>query len=264
MICRYFVFFMAFSVCGWAFETIYGMLYTGKWENRGFFYGPICPIYGTGAVSITFIYEQFLQKFHGFDLQKWHIFAICFFGSIVLEYATSYVLEKVFHARWWDYENLPLNINGRVCFPASFLFGVAGLFVVYILYPFTTNISHHVSTNVVEFLALILMMIVSIDGTLTISALTNFEKYVAEFSDAIDEHMEAFMANVQEKRELEEKKIDEERARFAAEYAGHKLSAMGKLHLKATLRVKSFAYKLPDKTLINKYIDQVKDYIGKK
>ena len=55
----------------------------------------------------------------------------------VLEYGTSWALEKLFHAYWWDYSSMPLNINGRVCFPYSVGFGVAGLIVVYFIAPFT-------------------------------------------------------------------------------------------------------------------------------
>ncbi len=69
MICRYFVFFILFSVFGWIFETVYGMLYTGEWENRGFLYGPICPIYGTGAVSIIAVCDFISLITGGYELR---------------------------------------------------------------------------------------------------------------------------------------------------------------------------------------------------
>ncbi|MCR5786029.1 MAG: putative ABC transporter permease [Eubacterium sp.] len=263
MICRLFVFFMIFSVFGWIFETVYGMLYTGKWENRGFLYGPICPIYGTGAVGIIVVYEMLGKITGGYNLKWWQIFIIAFVGSFILEYATSYLLEKKFHAKWWDYSNLPLNINGRICVPASCLFGMAGLFVIYIVYPFTTRLNGMIPPFIMEICALLLMMIGAIDATLTISALTDFEKYIVEVSDAIDEHMEVFMENLQERKEESAKKIEEERERFTLEYAKHRLSGIGKIHLKATLRVKSFLYKVPDAMRANKYIEQAKEFISK-
>ncbi len=177
-----------------------------------------------------------------------------------MEYATSYLLEKRFHAKWWDYSNLPLNLNGRVCLPASLLFGVAGLFVIYIVYPVTTRWNSLIPQTVFEIMALVFMMIVAIDATLTISALTDFEKYIIDVSAAIDEHLEKFMENRQERRE---EKIEEERERYFAEYAKHRLSGIGKVHLKATLRVKSFIYKVPDAVLANKYIEQAREFISR-
>lgn len=72
-------------------------------------------------------------------------------GSIVLEYGTSWALEKLFHAYWWDYSSMPLNINGRVCFPYSVGFGVAGLIVVYFIAPFTKFITGWMSPIWYEF-----------------------------------------------------------------------------------------------------------------
>ena len=66
-------------------------------------------------------------------MQKYRIFLICFFGSIVLDYTTSWALEKLFHAYWWDYSDVICNINGRVCLPASIGFGLAGILVFYAL-----------------------------------------------------------------------------------------------------------------------------------
>ena len=260
MICRYFVFFIIFSIFGWVFETVYGMLYTGEWENRGFLYGPICPIYGTGAVSIIAVCDALSTLTGGYELKWWQIFLIAFLGSFVLEYATSYILERRFHAKWWDYSNLPFNLNGRVCLPASLLFGVAGLFVIYIVYPMTMKWNNMIPPPLFELTALVFMMIVAIDATLTISALTDFEKYIMDVSDAIDEHMEKFMENIQEKKE---EKINEERERYTAEYAKHRLSGIGKVHLKATLRVKSFLYKVPDSVMANKYIEQAREFISR-
>ena len=135
-ISKYFVYFVIFSVMGWIYESAFCTIKTGKWQNRGFLYGPLCPIYGVGAASITFIVDE--AEAHGLsEPAGWQIFLVAFFGSIVLEYVTSYVLEKLFHAYWWDYSDVPLNINGRVCLPASIGFGIAGLIVVYGIAPLT-------------------------------------------------------------------------------------------------------------------------------
>jgi hypothetical protein len=84
-----------------------------KWADRGFLYGPVCPIYGVGAVSLTAIAEAVSER-SADGYAWWQVFLVSFFGSIILEYVTSWALEKLFHAYWWDYSNMPLNIHGRV------------------------------------------------------------------------------------------------------------------------------------------------------
>ncbi len=96
--------------------------------------------YGAGGVAITAI-ADFISAHTDATFTWWQIFLVAFFGSIVLEYGTSWALEKLFHAYWWDYSRMPLNINGRVCFPYSVGFGVAGLIVVYFIAPFTKLIT---------------------------------------------------------------------------------------------------------------------------
>ena len=125
---------------GWIYESIYCTIRAKKWENRGFLYGPLCPIYGAGGVAITAI-ADLISAHTDATFTWWQIFLVAFLGSIVLEYGTSWALEKLFHAYWWDYSSMPLNINGRVCFPYSVGFGVAGLIVVYFIAPFTKLIT---------------------------------------------------------------------------------------------------------------------------
>ena len=85
---KYFVYFVIYSVMGWIYESIFCTIKNGKWQNRGFLYGPVCPIYGVGATAMMFIMDQ--AETHGLsDIAWWQIFLIAFLGSVVLEYATS-------------------------------------------------------------------------------------------------------------------------------------------------------------------------------
>ena len=116
IIAAYFVNFIVFSFMGWVWETVYCTFKTKHWQNRGFLYGPI---YGTAAVTAMIVFN-FVPVLNTGSLASWKIFLICAAGSAVIEYATSYVLEKIFHAVWWDYSTVPLNINGRICLPATY------------------------------------------------------------------------------------------------------------------------------------------------
>ena len=104
---------MIYSFFGWVYESSFTTLRDGRWQNRGFLYGPCCPIYGVGAVLITQIAEK-VGSMQNEPMPLWSIFLVSFVGSAVLEYVTSYTLEKLFHAIWWDYSMLPFNLNGWI------------------------------------------------------------------------------------------------------------------------------------------------------
>ena len=100
-----------------------------RFIDRGFLIGPYCPIYGVGAILITFLLERYTS-----DPIALFIMAIVVCGS--LEYVTSYLMEKIYHARWWDYSQRKYNINGRVCLNTIIPFGLLGMFIMYVSNPF--------------------------------------------------------------------------------------------------------------------------------
>ena len=120
--------FFVYAFLGWCTEVSYAALQTGKFVNRGFLNGPVCPIYGFGVVIILSCLTPLKQHF-----------ILLFLGSVVLtsllELVTGFVLEKLFHQRWWDYSDDPFNIGGYICLKFSIAWGFACLFVVDILHP---------------------------------------------------------------------------------------------------------------------------------
>ena len=125
----YFLLFMIYSVCGWCMEVICKLIQYKRFINRGFLMGPYCPIYGYGALLITFLLKKYTD-----DPIALFIMAIVVCGT--LEYLTSYFMEKVFNARWWDYSQKKFNINGRICLDTIVPFGLLGLFIMYVSNPF--------------------------------------------------------------------------------------------------------------------------------
>ncbi len=187
-ISKYVCCFMIFSFMGWIYETIFCTIKGKKWENRGFLFGPVCPIYGTGAIAISVIMNR--TSFFLIELSSWQIFIISVIGSAVLEYVTSWGLEKLFHALWWDYSGLPLNIHGRISFFTSLGFGVAGLLVVYYISPFTETAMGYLSPIVIEFLALIFCFLFAVDLTLTVNALLHFDRVITNIESSFNKNME--------------------------------------------------------------------------
>lgn len=237
---KYFVWFIVYSFGGWVFETIYCTINTGKWDNRGFLYGPVCPIYGAGGVAITAVAQLIAPAASHTQPVWWHVFLIAFFGSMVLEYVTSWALEKLFHAYWWDYSNMPLNINGRICLPASLLFGLAGLLIIYVIAPPLTNTTSQVPPLAIEGISLVCMALVSMDATLTVSALTSFEYQVADMEETLNRHMEQFISDVQERTQDMGRRLLDERERFSVQSMESAVRHMGVLHRSALRRVHGF------------------------
>lgn len=197
MICKYFVVFIIYSFLGWIYETSYCTIHEKVWRNRGFLYGPCIPLYGIGATVAQIIFIDL--PFDSFrDAPYYEIFLVCSIGSLVLEYVTSYYLEKLFHARWWDYSDLPLNINGRVCLIFTACFGFAGIIVTQIVIPPILDLLAYIPELIIELLSLIFMFIFGLDIALTISALTSFAKDFEKINNQINAQMAERVAAVQE------------------------------------------------------------------
>lgn len=124
----YLLLFFSFSFLGWLMEIVLKFLEFKRFINRGFLIGPYCPIYGFGTVLIV----RLLSRYAADPLTLFVMsLAIC----ATLEYITSVLMEKLFHARWWDYSHRHFNLNGRICAGTLIPFGVMGMLLVYIIKP---------------------------------------------------------------------------------------------------------------------------------
>ena len=185
---RYLTAYFAFSVLGWIWESIYCTIKERKWQNRGFLYGPLCPIYGFGSIVALFVYDLILLGTVP-KLSWWMILLAGFFFSMILEYPTSYILEKKFHARWWDYSNLPLNINGRTCAITSIGFGIGAIIIMNYLIPSYEKILVIIPATIIAVLCVIFVALHSSDFTLTVSNLTNFQSNIDEIEKSFQDKM---------------------------------------------------------------------------
>ena len=128
----YFLLFITYAFFGWLMEVICKLIQEKRFINRGFLIGPYCPIYGWGALAITILLKKYLDD----------PIALFFMSVIicsVIEYLTSYILEKKYHARWWDYSNKKYNINGRICLETLIPFGLLGMIISYFANPVFFN-----------------------------------------------------------------------------------------------------------------------------
>lgn len=278
-ICKYFVYFIIFSFFGWIWETIYCTVKNREWANRGFLFAPLCPIYGVGAVAIILVANNIGVS----NYQWWHIFIIAVLGSMVLEYVTSWLLEKLFHAYWWDYSDMPLNINGRICLPCSLGFGVAGLIVIYVLYPFVLNITSWITPIAYEAISLVFMAAIAFDTATTVCVLTDFENSVAQWSENVNIHMEQWVEEVSTKVKTPKEilavasnelsaisnrnssvDVEAERERYYVEHFKRNVANMGGISKSVLKRVKGFRQtKKVERTRMNDALTQLREHMKK-
>ena len=126
---RILAYFIIYSVAGYIIETLYGMITKGVWESRqSFLYGPFCGIYGLGAVVMILCLHKFPRKYN-------ILFVGGFIVGSIVEYVISWFGEVVLGVKWWDYSNMPLNLNGRICVYFSVFWGFLGIYLIASLNP---------------------------------------------------------------------------------------------------------------------------------
>lgn len=123
------LYFLLFSFLGWVLETFYSVYELGHFTKRGFLYGPLCPIYGWGALILILFFNKYKCK-----SVKLFIYTAIIFS--IFEYAVSYAMDALFATKWWDYSNEFFNLNGRISIFYSFVWGIAAILFVNNIYPF--------------------------------------------------------------------------------------------------------------------------------
>ncbi|HPF83536.1 MAG TPA: putative ABC transporter permease [Bacilli bacterium] len=176
---NYILIFFIVSIIGWLMETLLNYIETKKIVDRGFLLGPYCPIYGTGVLIIIL----FLSKYEN-DLIVLYIMSTLMCS--VLEYVTSYAMEKMFNARWWDYSQIKYNLNGRICLTNSLLFGLGGLLVVIFIAPFLVHMINYIPVKTQNIVANILLIIYLIDNIISFGVVLRFRKLNYKFKEKKD------------------------------------------------------------------------------
>ena len=183
--------FILFSFVGWIYECIYCTIVDKRWENRGFLFGPICPIYGASIILAMIVFGHLGILKDGYETPVWQIFIITSLMSIVIEYSTSLFLEKIFHAVWWDYTNVPLNINGRICVPATLGFGISGVFIVKFLLPFVESLPIEEYMPECEILAFVFVFLLGVDVAITVASLTDMLERISNMQQNFDKRIQS-------------------------------------------------------------------------
>ncbi len=163
--CYIFLLFIIYSFIGYILEITNCSIRDKKLVlNRGFFLGPYLPIYGISCLLMGSFIIRYKDDF-------FTVFVMSAFVCTTVEYITSYILEKIFKARWWDYSDKKFNIEGRVCLFNAFLFGIGGLAFTYIINPIVVFLISKLSITLLRIISITLMVIFFTDVVITIRTL---------------------------------------------------------------------------------------------
>ena len=188
----WFLLFMTYSCAGWAMELVVTLFQKHRITNRGFFIGPICPIYGVGALVGT------LAIGHIENLIA--IFCVSVVGAAILEYLTSFFMEKIFRVRWWDYSDQPFNLNGRICLGALLGFGIAGVLIIRVFNPLLFAAFTSVDPTILNILSLVFAGIFLVDIVVSLILIFGFRVTVGTVErDATEEISERVHAIIMKK-----------------------------------------------------------------
>lgn len=172
-ICICFFLFLIYSFLGWCAEITWASIAKKKLVfNRGFLIGPYCPLYGVGAWLMIF----FLSRYEK-DLVV--LFVLSAVVCSILEYLTGYVLEKLFHTRWWDYTHRRWNLNGRVCLGNSLMFGSAGVLLIALVNPFLKHLLQRIPPLVLMVISSVLLCAFVLDLIVSLQTMFQIRKSTA-------------------------------------------------------------------------------------
>ena len=192
---QWLMFYFTYCFIGWVWESCYVSVRKKRWVNRGFLFGPALPIYGFGAIVILFatlsVRESIILTY-----------LLGMIGATALEYVSGAISESIFHVRYWDYSNNPLNIKGYICLYCSLGWGLFSVLLVRIVHPPIEKAVLLIPENILQITTLILVIIHVIDFTKSVQSAFDLKKILSGLSEsnrviaAIETNLEEFSQTV--------------------------------------------------------------------
>ena len=193
------MYFIIYSVLGWIMESIIRSVIERKIINTGFLRGPVCPIYGIGAIIMLLFLERFQDN----------IIALFFIAIVVLttwEYLVGVLLEKMFNTKYWDYSHQKFNFQGRICLTNSLFWGVLGVVFVKYIHPFVESLISRVDMNLLYYIIGIISLVMIVDFITTLVKVKNI-KLTLEKADKINKEIKEKLKELRKiNKDLKEEK----------------------------------------------------------
>ncbi len=177
---KVFLWFILYSFFGWVYESTLCSITSRSLVNRGFLNGPLCPVYGFGALTVI------LAFWREPDISPWNLFFSSMVLTCTLEYITSWAMEKLFHARWWDYSEYRYNINGRVCLLGALAFGSFSVVLIKAVHPRVMAAVDALSSGWIFTAAGVCFAAGAADCFVTVRHILTLNGRLAEIQEAVD------------------------------------------------------------------------------
>lgn len=245
--------FFIYAILGWCAEVAFAAVKERKFINRGFLNGPICPIYGFGVLAVTVI-------LNGYQDNLVLLFVMSLVVATALEWMTGFLLEKLFHHKWWDYSDMRWNIQGYICPLFSLLWGIACVFVVKLVHPFVMKLVHLMPKMVGELILLLVFLGFVADLYVTIheilklnvrlSRMQEIADELTNISEHLGENLSRNVINGVERQENIKEKVEERYRDYMED-----ISYTGKRLLEAFPKMESTRYR--------QQLRDVKQYLAK-
>ena len=213
-------YFFAYAFLGWCCEVCFAAAKDGKFVNRGFLNGPVCPIYGFGVVIVVGLLTPVKEN-------VFLLFVCSVLLTTALEWVTGFVLEKAFHQKWWDYSDMPLNLGGYVCLLFSLLWGLACLLIMDVIHPMVAGLITVIPHTLGVVLLAVLTILLLCDLAATISAIAKLNRRLGQIddlaakirsaSDELGESLAEGMLTLTERGEALRENLEEKRSAREAE-----------------------------------------------
>lgn len=207
--------FFIYAFMGWCTEVVYAAACTGKFVNRGFLNGPVCPVYGFGVLIVIYMLTPLK-----------HNLIILFWGSVfltsALEWITGWVLEKIFHNKWWDYSDVPFNLNGYICLKFSLMWGIACLLIMDVIHPVIYDLISLIDIRISKVIISMMLSGITVDIIATVQSILKLNRQldqineiaanIRHISDELGERISSDSINIIEKGEKLKNAIEERKS----------------------------------------------------
>lgn len=220
-----FWYFFAYAFLGWCCEVCFAAAKDGKFVNRGFLNGPVCPIYGFGVVIVVELLTPVKENL-------FLLFVCSVLLTSALEWVTGFVLEKVFHQKWWDYSDMPFNLGGYVCLLFSLIWGLACVLIMDVIHPMVAGLIHMIPHTLGVVLLVVLTVLLLCDLAATVSAIAKLNRRLVQMdelaakiraaSDELGENLAEGMLTLTERGEALRENLEEKRSAREEEQAERK------------------------------------------
>lgn len=172
--------FFIYSFLGWCVEVAFVAITARRVENRGFLNGPVCPIYGCGMLGVLAALTPYRDNF-----------ILLFIGGFIIctavELFGGWVLDKIFHMRWWDYTKNKFNIGGYVCLRFSIMWGLGVVAVMKLVHPPIFALVRRLPKIAGIIIISILVTIFAIDMVVTLKNLIGIRKSLGQLDKVAED-----------------------------------------------------------------------------